>query len=150
VRNNGLHDVHLLESDNDDDKVLEVVRSHSNKNVFVDVASWKKPVAKSDEKPAAMPAASIPNVKLSKSNVKRLSSVCKEEIKYKKDSDKMTKAEKKKHDQSMKALKYYNKHTTEDKCDEVTGMLIDGDEDWEVGQSQEMHQQILNSRAYEY
>ena len=58
--------------------------------------------------------------------------------------------EKKKYDQSMKALKYCSKHISEDKCNEVTGMLVGSNDNWEVGQSQEMHQQILNSPAYEY
>ena len=69
---------------------------------------------------------------------------------YKKYLDKTTKSEKKKHGQRTKALKYYNKNIAEDKCDEVNVMLVDGDDDWEVVQSQEMHQQILNSCAYEY
>ena len=57
---------------------------------------------------------------------------------------------KKKQNRHIKAMRFYNKNICDDTCDDVTGMLIGGDDDWMQGQSQEMHQQVINTRTYEY
>ena len=49
----------------------------------------------------------------------------------------------------MKALTYYLKVIQENACKEVTGMFVDGEDNWEPGQSQSMHQQVMNTRVYE-
>ena len=45
----------------------------------------------------------------------------------------MTKTKNKKIGQNMKVLKYYNIKIAEDKCSEVTGILVDVGEDLEIG-----------------
>ena len=50
----------------------------------------------------------------------------------------------------MRAITWYSKTIREERCDDATGMLIDGDEEWDQGHSQDMHQQIMNTQAFEY
>lgn len=73
------------------------------------------------------------------------------ELCFNKDMDaELDDKEKKKHESNMKALKWYSKNIRDNTCDEVTSMLDGGDDDWMPGQSQDMHQQVLNTRAYQY
>ena len=78
--------------------------------------------------------------------------VCRRSINYEKDYDDLDEREQKKHDAQMLALKFYQATIKEgeDACEEVTGMLVDGDKAWEQGLSQSMHQKVMNTRAYKY
>ena len=74
---------------------------------------------------------------------------CKKTISYDTDYNEVEESEKKKQGQQMKTLKYYSKATRNNACEEVTGMLVNGEDNWEPGQSQSMHQQVMNTRVYE-
>ena len=97
---------------------------------------------------SAAPVAAKPDPDEAK--VRRLREKAQEKISYDKDFDKMSKKDKKSHKMAIKLLWYYTKSILEGKCGEVTGMLLDGDEDWPPGMSQNMHNQIMNSRAYKF
>ena len=55
-----------------------------------------------------------------------------------------------KHNRMMKAVKYYTKNISAGSCNNVTGILLGGDDAWMPGQSQDMHDQVMNTEAYEY
>ena len=74
----------------------------------------------------------------------------KKQINFDKDVYDLDDKEKKKHESNMKALKWYSKNIRDNTCHELTSMLDGGDDDWMPGQNQEMHQQVLNTRAYQY
>ena len=97
---------------------------------------------------SAAPVAAQPDPDEAK--VRRLRAKVLEKINYHKDFDKMNKKEKKTHRMLMKSLRYYNENISDGKCGEVTGMLLGGDEGWAPGTSQDMHDQVINSRSYEY
>jgi hypothetical protein len=86
----------------------------------------------------------------SKDKLERMRRQAKKQINFDKDMDELDDKEKKKHESNMKALKWYSKNIRDNTCDEVTSMLDGGDDDWMPGQSQDMHQQVLNTRAYQY
>ena len=50
----------------------------------------------------------------------------------------------------QKAVKYYMKNISAGSCNNVTGILLGGDDDWMPGQSQDMHDQVMNIEAYKY
>ena len=119
-----------------------VERSKSNRNVFVKTAISRKP---SPRKPS-------PKKKTATAKVMRLRRVLRKSIDKSVDYDDLVEGEKKKHDERMKANKYYSKHIKdgEGACEEITGLFDNDEEEWEKGESQGMHQQIMNTRAYKY
>jgi hypothetical protein len=142
VTNNRLKGALTHSSDSDDEDIVHVVCSHSNRNVLIASSAMKTSSSKKS-------AADV-NVDEPREKVIRLRNACKKSISYDTDYDELEESEKKKQGQQMKALKYYSKAIRENACEEVTGMLVDGEDDWEPGQSQSMHQQVMNTRAYEY
>ena len=129
-KNNRLAGVCELNSDGDevDDDEVELIEA-------------KKPAAKRPDSFAIDPDVD---------KVKRLRKACQDQIDFETDFDDLDKKEKKQQERHMKAMRWYGRALKENSCKEVTGMLVDGEEEWERGQSQDMHQQIINTRAYEY
>lgn len=99
-------------------------------------------------------AAEVDNAAVvAKAKVVRMRARAKKSIDSTTDYDDMPDDEKADHNKNMKAISYYSKHIRKGTCEEVTDMIPDdddGNDDWDKGQSQDMHQQILNSRAYEF
>lgn len=125
VANNGLRSVHELDSDDE----MEV---------------WDASARKSAPDPV------VANSAVSRTKVERMRECAKSKIDFEKDVDELASAEKKKQNRQMEAVRFYSKNIRDDTCDDVTGMLMGGDDDWMQGQSQEMHQQVINTRAYKY
>ena len=71
-------------------------------------------------------------------------------INFSKVFDDLDEEDKKMQRKSTRAITWYSKTIRKERCDDVTGMLIDGDEEWGQGHSQDMHQQIMNTQAFEY
>ena len=121
MANNRLKGALTLSSDSDNEEVVHVVRSRLNRNVLIASLATK---TSSSKKPAA-----DVNADESREKVIRVRNACKKSISYDTDYDELEDSEKKKHGQQMKALKYYSKAIRENACEEVTGMLVDGEDD---------------------
>ena len=131
-----------VHSDSPVESVECVERSKSNRNVFVKTAISRKP---SPRKPS------------SKKKTVTTKVMCLRRVLWKYtdksvDYNDLVEGENKKHDERMKANKYYTKYIKdgEGACEEITGLFDDNKEEWEKGESQGMHQQIMNTRAYKY
>ena len=136
VKNNRLIDTLGLQ-ESDDDEVQLVAKPAA-----------KKSASKSAMKPSNKKSAAKKESSLEK--VERMRNCCKQSINFSKDFDDLDEEEKKKQRKSMRAITWYSKTIREERCDDVTGMLIDRDEELDQGHSQGMHQQIMNTQAYEY
>ena len=129
MTNNRLQNVSELDSDNE----MEVWDAGTRKTAA-----------------ATKPDPVVANSTVSRTKVGRMRERAKSQIDFEKDVDELASAEKKKQNKQMEAVRFYNKNIRDDTCDDVTGMLMGGDDDWMQGQSQEMHQQVINTRAYKY
>ena len=131
---------------NSDSSVEWVERSKSNKNVIVKTIIPRKP---SPRKPS--PRTPSPK-KTATAKVMRMRNVLRKSIDKGVDYDDLDEENQRKHDERMKANKFYTKHIKdgEGACEEVAGLFDDNEEEWEKGESQGMHQQIMNTRAYKY
>ena len=109
VKNNRLQGVCELE-DSDDDSVEVVDR---------------KPAASKTLAGKRADSTIDPDVE----KVKRLRKASQKSINSKKDFDDLSKKEKKEHERHMKAMKWYSKAIKDNSCKEVTGMLLDGNEE---------------------
>ena len=49
-----------------------------------------------------------------------------------------------------KVVKYYTKNISARSCNNVTGILLGGHDNWMPGQSQDMHDKVMNTEAYGY
>ena len=135
VTNNRLAGICELEDSDEDDEV-EVVEEDDRKPAAKGTVSAKR--------------TGSPAMDRDVEKVKRLRRASQKAINFEKDFDDLSKKEKREQERHMKALAWYGKAIKENNCKQVTGMLVDGEEEWEAGESQDMHQQVVNTRAYEY
>ena len=131
-----------VHSDSPVESVECVERSKSNRNVFVKTAISRKP---SPWKPTS-------KKKTATTKVMRLRRILWKSIDKSVDYNDLVEGKNKEHDEHMKANKYYTKYTKDGEgvCEEITGLFDDNEEECERGESQGMHQQIMNTRAYKY
>ena len=96
-----------------------------------------------NQKPAARSMLKSDTYSMSKGvsteKVERMKERAKKSIQYDKECDKLNKHEQAEQKKNMKALKFYCTNLREKTCDNVTDML-DGDDGWVQGMSQDAHQ----------
>ena len=102
------------------------------------------------EKPSPKKTATADDADVSRKKVIRLRNACKNSISYDKDYDKLEDSEKKRGATDKGVENYSLKAIRENAWEEVIGILVDGEDGWEPGRSQSMHQKVMNTRAYEY
>lgn len=73
----------------------------------------------------------------------------KKSIDWEKDVGELDEEEQDEQQKQLKAIKCYNKNIREKSCDDITGMLPEGDEDWVQGESQDMHKKFMRVRGYD-
>jgi hypothetical protein len=147
VANNRLKNVQDL--DGSGDEVVVIVPNPPEVVVIVPTPPAKL-VATSTPKSAAKSAPEPTyNAQTSRDKVERLQKRCKGNLNHATAFADLTADQQSKQMENMQASKFLSKSMREGTCNDVVDILHGGEEEWEVGQSQAMHQQIMKLRAYE-